>query len=614
MSRGPTAALVLALALTACTSGTAPSSSGDASSSAPLRGGTLHLVSLLPGRTPAKWDPANYVFGNNVELYRCCLLRNLYSYSGRSAEQGGGLARPDLATGYPEVTPDGLTWTIHLQRGIHYAPPYEGRTVTSRDVINGLEHLVAFEREAPPDLGGISSYFTVIEGFDRYVDGEEASITGLETPDDLTLVIRLKEPSGDLVDRLASSAAAPIPLGLADDHPTDYVRYLAALGPYMLEGADRLDTSQPLDTQPIPGWSPAKVSLVRNPSWYGATDALRAAYPDRIELVNRQPSDSTLRRMYLDGRSEWLSITPRNLRMVRDGTLPGRVEVDRSAWLMFLEMNLAVPPFDDVHVRRAVNLALDRTAIARDNRAAEGLWTPTWHILPQTLVSFRIADDWRPRWAVGAAADGDLAAAHREMARSRYDTDSNGRCDGPTCQATVIAYAGGDFLSGDRVARALRPLGLALEVRTETDLAQPGIVSPRERIGAILQVEWVADFSNASAFFLPLLYGPSIRDEGNYGFSLLGAESSQLRRWGYSVQRVPSADDRIEWCMALIGESQQRCWTELDIYITQRFVPWAPLLESEFSRIVSEDVESYDYDAAVGLPAFDRIALAPETD
>jgi ABC-type glycerol-3-phosphate transport system substrate-binding protein len=62
------AALALALALTACTSGTGPPSSGDASSSAPLRGGTLHLVSLLDNRTTAEWDPASYVYGGRVEL------------------------------------------------------------------------------------------------------------------------------------------------------------------------------------------------------------------------------------------------------------------------------------------------------------------------------------------------------------------------------------------------------------------------------------------------------------------------------------------------------------------------------------------------------------------
>ncbi len=147
------AALALALALSACTSGTGPSSSGDASSSSspPRRHAAYREPSSHLAGPRRSGIPANYVFGANVELYRCCLLRNLYSFSGRSAEEGGGLARPDLATGYPDVTPDGLTWTIHIQQGIHYAPPYQSMTVTSDDVINGLEHLVAFEREAPPE-------------------------------------------------------------------------------------------------------------------------------------------------------------------------------------------------------------------------------------------------------------------------------------------------------------------------------------------------------------------------------------------------------------------------------------------------------------------------------
>ncbi len=42
-------------------------------------------------------------------------------------------------------------------------------------------------------------------------------------------------------------------------------------------------------------------------------------------------------------------------------------------------------------------------------------------------------------------------------------------------------------------------------------------------------------------------------------------------------------------------------------------MPWAPLLESEVLPDRVREVVSYDYDAAVGLPAFDRIALAPGT-
>jgi hypothetical protein len=151
-------------------------------------------------------------------------------------------------------------------------------------------------------------------------------------------------------------------------------------------------------------------------------------------------------------------------------------------------------------------------------------------------------------------------------------------------------------------------------VLTGSDLETPGVVSPRDRIGAIFQVEWAADFGNASTFFLPLLYGPSIREEGNYAFSLLGADQEQLRRWGYGARSVPpSIDDRIERCMTMIGATQQQCWTELDQYVSERVVPWAPLLQGEFSRIVSDDVVSFEYDAAFGLPAYDQIALAPGT-
>jgi peptide/nickel transport system substrate-binding protein len=574
-----------------------------------------------PGRTPEAWDPASYVWGPPLELYRCCLLRNLYSYPGLPADEGGGIARPDLATDYPDVSDDGLVWTIHLKDGIHYAPPYQELTVTSRDVVAGFEHLVAFEREAPPEMVGLSAYYSVIEGFDAYVAGDAGSIPGLETPDDLTLVIRLTEPAGDLVDRLALPNAAPIPSGAAEDHTTDYVRYLAALGPYMFEGSDDLDPSLPPGTQPVTGWTPRGAELVRNPMWDPGTDPLRTGYVDRIEFLVTQPAstapalrrrDARLRRAFLEGKTYALSATSENRRLVAEGTLPGRVVTDRTALLQYMEMNVAVPPFDDVHVRRAVNLILDRTAIAGDTGELGALVRPTWQPLPAAMARFRVPDGWQPSWAAGVPMTGDRAAARSEMARSRYDPDGDGRCDGPSCRARAIAYTSGDFQSSRRIGRALRSLGIVLDVHRDPEPILVGAVPPRDRIGVFFQVMWLADYGNASTFFAPLLYGPSIQEEGNLAGSLLGARPQDLARWGYTVSSVPSIDDRIERCLAMIGEAQHECWTELDLYVAEEVVPWAPLMEYEDARIISNDVVAYSFDAGLAwYPAYDRIALAP---
>ncbi len=60
---------------------------------------------------------------------------------------------------------------------------------------------------------------------------------------------------------------------------------------------------------------------------------------------------------------------------------------------------------------------------------------------------------------------------------------------------------------------------------------------PAGRFGFTFNSGWIADYFNASTYFLPIFYGPNIAEENNWNFSLLGATPEQLHRWGYEVGR-----------------------------------------------------------------------------
>jgi len=99
-------------------------------------------------------------------------------------------------------------------------------------------------------------------------------------------------------------------------------------------------------------------------------------------------------------------------------------------------MNLAVPPFDDVHVRPAVNLAVGRDALKaaweslRLRRAPALTFEAATHIAPDgeeegLLASFGQAS---------TSGRGErIELAREEMAHSPYDEDGDGRCDGAAC-------------------------------------------------------------------------------------------------------------------------------------------------------------------------------------
>jgi Bacterial extracellular solute-binding proteins, family 5 Middle len=396
----------------------------------------------------------------------------------------------------------------------------------------------------------------------------------------------------------------------------------------MIAGSEKMNFAlPPAQQRPASGWryryairqgrfvtvGRETLMLVRNPSWKPRTDALRRAYPDRIELEMRGSRNSEryrnareVDRGALDLVLDENALPGQIRRYERSKRLLQRVHVNAASELDFVAMNLALPPFDDVHVRRALNLALDRRAVARfTNETEVGPVTPTEHVLPDSVEDDLLAS-YGPY-----PLRGDLAAARAEMARSRYDRDHDGRCDAPACRG-IVAYGRSLDLPPSRRAEALirrdfARIGVLITDRHfRSNVIVPRFLRPKSHVALSLASGWIVDFPDAASF-APVLQKPS--DATNLDFSLLGATPAQLRRWGYRVRSVPSADTKIAQCSSLLADLRTRCWAELDQLLTERIVPWLPLDEGEFAAVTSGRVARYSFDQFTALPALDRIAL-----
>jgi hypothetical protein len=91
----------------------------------------------------------------------------------------------------------------------------------------------------------------------------------------------------------------------------------------------------------------------------------------------------------------------------------------------------------------------------------------------------------------------------------------------------------------------------------------------------------------SSAKAEPLFSSDSI---GYANYSLLGATSAQLRRWGYHVTSVPSIEHKIDECEALVGGVQFRCWAEADQLLMTKVIPWVPYVFENKVGLVSDRV------------------------
>jgi ABC-type transport system substrate-binding protein len=605
----------------------------------------------LPPRYDYFLDPQAGQTTIEWELLRCCLLRTLLSYNGHPWAQGGAELHPDLAESMPEISPDRLTWTFHLKRGLHYAPPLASTVIKAQDIVRAIERdLSPTPKQVAGAVGSLLGshhfYFVdVIAGAREYTEGKTDTISGLQTPDDYTLVVHLLRPAGDLGYRLALPAAAPIPpsprdptarLGAAEGHGAGYGRFLVASGPYMIAGSEKLDFSvAPEKQKPVSGykWRRAasgliegeSLTLVRNPSWDPRSDSLRKAYLDRIVLTfggTPASAAAAVDKGTLDMVFDRNAPVAQTRRYLADPTLKGRVFLYPGDFLYFLPMNVAMPPFDDVHVRRAVNLAIDKAGIARlANTRPSAFIGPLYatvatHIGPDSVEN-DLLHDYDPYATPGNR--GNVQAARREMAKSRYDRNGDGRCDAPSCKG-VLVVTWEDTAQAAMAALVrtdLKRIGIDLRIKVKPEVYFDigGEDPPSAHIPLLMGAQTWLDFPNGSTLFVPNFYGPELTlARGSVAvtnLSLLGATPEMLGRWGYTVKSVPSVDGRIDECLPLVGLAQVECWSTLDQYLMERVVPWVPLFHVGYAYTVSARVRNLTWDQFTGLASFDQIALSP---
>jgi peptide/nickel transport system substrate-binding protein len=612
---------VLAIVAVACggnNGGTTATGSPSASGTIPT-GGTLKLA--LVNDVDAAFDPQRAYYQINFEFEKCCLGRTLYSTNGLPVDQGGSDLKPDIASAMPKVSSDGLTWTISLKSGIKYSPPFQNTEVTAGDFIR------AMMREADPKVtAAYSFYYTAIAGFSDFSSGKADTISGMTALDDHTLQIKVTEPTGDLGWRLAMPAAAPIPpsgnaqYGAAQGHEKDWGRFQVSTGPYMFQGEDQIDFSKPADQQqPAAGYVPGRqIVLVRNPSWDASTDDLRPAYVDQITAPIGGDVADLYNKVESGEIDEVFDAAPPADVLQKYSTNPDlqdQLHVYPQNAVYYASMNMAVPPFDDIHVRKAMNLVLDKAG-ARQLGGGPLVGVNAGHIFPDGLTN-NLEKSYDPYATPDDSGSASLAQA--EMKQSKYDTNGDGKCDAAVCQ-NIIAITN-TTAPAPRIAALFNQnvgeIGMSFDIKafeTSTMYAKCNQLTARYPI--CLAAGWIQDYPDAYTFGPPLFGGPNAPGGGALypsccNYSNTGNTPQQLKKWGYSVTSVPSVDDKLNACAALaVGDQRTQCWVDLDKYLMENVVPWVPRTFSNSTEITGTRVVNYSYDEFGGIMALDHVAVS----
>jgi peptide/nickel transport system substrate-binding protein len=294
---------------------TAGSLGGGAAMAQPRGGGTVtaSLLGNLPNIHP--WHVGNIETG----------AANLLVYSNLIRIAPDGTLVPDAATALPQVTDNGLTYTFELRRDVRF---HNGDRMTAEDVLYSYERYLATARRRQ-NLG-------------RF-------IKAVTSPDPYVVRVELSRPFAGWL-RLLGYEAAIVRKG------TD-VTNEAQTGESLYRGS-RMAGSGPF----IPKSFQADVAaeFEANPDYYGGAPATPA-----IRLV-RIPDAATQLANLRAGSVDIISnCPPKDFAPMR--RMAGFAGDSRpSAGAFYMPLNLSKPPFDNVHLRRAVACAIDRQYICEE--------------------------------------------------------------------------------------------------------------------------------------------------------------------------------------------------------------------------------------------------------
>ena len=410
------------------------------------------------GPDPETIDPAlnSAVDGGNMLLhaYECLLIVG-----------EDGTLQPGQAESY-EVSEDGLTWTFHLRDGLKWS---DGSDLTANDFVYSWKRVCDPEVAAPY----AETVLGMVKGYDEAIDGNLDAL-GVSAPDDSTLVVELANPCSYFGSLAAFATLSPVQEATIEANgdawataPETYV----SNGPFYM-------------TEWVPG---SHITFSKNPYYWNA-DAIKL---DRLKFVLMEDSNAAYS-AYQTGEVLLIKDVPTEEIPSLEGT--DDFYVDPIIGTYYISLNLQNEVFQDVNVRKALSLAIDREYVASTlmqgtYTAAGNLMGPGWMDTDGTEFMSN-ANGGQP-YIDTANFEANLEEAKQLLADAGYP-DGEGF---PT-----ISYTTNDAGYHKVVAEYLQQAWAELGIDLQVNIVVWSSFTPMRRSGdfEVARNGWVGDYSDPS--------------------------------------------------------------------------------------------------------------------
>jgi ABC-type transport system substrate-binding protein len=442
----------------------------------------------------------------------------------------------DLATDI-QISPDGRIYTFKLRQGVRFT---NGRELTADDVKYSLDRTVNPKTQSPG-----ANFYKSIKGYDEITAGKTDTLSGVKAVDRYTVSIELKQPDATIYHVLAINFSSVVPKEEVEKWGPDFGKHPVGSGAFKL-GEWTLGQ---------------RVVLERNKDYYERG----LPYLDRIVMeVGQEPAVALLRLERGEVDVLGNGIPPGQfLEVTRNPAYKDMIVHGPQLRTSYIALNVKMEPFDDVRVRRAMNMAINKDRI---NRLMNGRASPANQPLPPGMPGY----------------DAHYKGYPYDPAQAKDLLKQAGHPNG----FSSVLYSG-NADPDPRVAQAIQQdlAGIGVKVEVKSLDAANVIAAGGEPNRAPMifsgALAWGADFPDPSDFYGPILSCASLT-KGTWNWSWYCNNTLE--------QEALQADAMVD---PTKSEERAALWRSIYIKIMED-APWVPIYNNQRWEIHSPHVGAAD--------------------
>ena len=436
---------------------------------------------------------------------------------------------PSLAESW-DISDDGLEYTFHLRQGVKF---HNGNDFTAEDVAYTFHRMLTVE-------GGVNTEFIdQIKGADELLAGETDTLEGVEVVDDYTIKVTLKEPFAGFLASISSPGVS-----IYDSEATEAAGDQFGMDPAVTVGTGPFEFSS---------WSfNNQLVLTRNEDYWKGASGLPGVV---IKII---PDTETQSMMFESGELDILDLDYAADSVDRfTETYPDQIVQGPRVGIVYFTMNFNKEPFQDVRVRKAVQMSIDRQAILDALYGGRG--QVEQGIFPHGLIGF-----------------------NPDQEEIKYD---------PEAAKTLLAeagYADGFDMEIAADSSASDTMTMALEIVSD-QLAEVGI---RAEIKNYDESTWLETRKSGELGSFMSTWSADYNDPDNFIYTFFGnEEKTRIRSINYPDTEVM---ERVAKARTIVNENERLAeYKALEEKIIHEDAAWVPMFSRLHLFAVSKRVQGF---------------------